>query len=60
MVFKTFKVKREAIPLDELGRSIARRRAEVGDIEVPRNSGTRRTASKRALLKAIEEAGGKW
>jgi hypothetical protein len=60
MVFKTFKVKREAIPLDEFGRSIARRRAEVGDIEIPRNSGTRRTASKRALLKAIEDAGGKW
>ena len=25
-----------------------------------RNPGTRRTASKRALLKAIEDAGGKW
>jgi hypothetical protein len=25
-----------------------------------RNSGKHRTASKRALLKAIEEAGGKW
>lgn len=39
---------------------LTRRRAELGDIEVPRNSGTRRTASKRALLKAIEDAGGKW
>ena len=36
------------------------RRAELGDIDIPRNSGTRRTASKRGLLKAIEEAGGKW
>jgi hypothetical protein len=60
MVFKTFKVKREPITLEELGRRIDRRRAEVGDIEIPRNSGKRRTASKRALLKAIEEAGGKW
>jgi hypothetical protein len=25
-----------------------------------RNSGENRTASKRALLKAIEDAGGKW
>lgn len=60
MVFKTFKVKREAMTLDDLARQIARRRAEIGDIEIPRNSGTRRTASKRALLKAIEDAGGKW
>jgi hypothetical protein len=29
-------------------------------VEVPLNSGKNRTASKRALLKAIEEAGGKW
>jgi hypothetical protein len=39
---------------------IAERRAELGEIEVPRNSGKNRTASKRALLKAIEDAGGKW
>ena len=28
--------------------------------EMPRNSGKRRTASKPALLKAIEKAGGRW
>ncbi|MBW8755267.1 MAG: hypothetical protein JF595_14175 [Sphingomonadales bacterium] len=39
---------------------LVRRRAEVGEVEVPRNSGLRRNASKRALLKAIEDAGGKW
>jgi hypothetical protein len=44
----------------EFSRELFRRRAELGDIEVPRNSGTRRTESKRALLKAIEDAGGKW
>ena len=60
MVFKTFKVKREPMSLAELGRRIEQRRAEVGEVIVPRNSGKRRTASKRALLKAIEEAGGKW
>lgn len=39
---------------------IARRREAAGNPEMPRNSGKRRTASKRALLRAIEEAGGKW
>ncbi|HKT84538.1 MAG TPA: hypothetical protein VJQ77_00470 [Novosphingobium sp.] len=60
MGFRTFKPKREPITLEELGARIARRRAELGKVEVPRNSGNRRTGSKRALLKAIEEAGGKW
>jgi hypothetical protein len=52
----------EPITLEELGRKIARRRAELGitDTDMPRNSGTRRTASKRALLKAIKDAGGNW
>ena len=42
------------------GRALLRRRDAVGPLDVPRNSGKRRTPSKRALLKAIEEAGGKW
>ncbi len=46
--------------MDELGARLARRKAELGLPELPRNSGTRRTPSKRALLKAIEDAGGKW
>jgi hypothetical protein len=46
----------------ELGARIARRRAELGitDADLPRNTGTRRTASKKALLKAIKDAGGEW
>jgi hypothetical protein len=46
----------------ELGARIARRRAELGitDADIPRNSGKRRTASKKALLKAIKDAGGEW
>jgi hypothetical protein len=36
------------------------RRAAHPDLIVPRNAGNRRTASKKALLKAIEDAGGKW
>jgi hypothetical protein len=46
--------------LGEFGAQLARRRAELGEVAVPRNAGNRRTPSKRALLKAIEDAGGKW
>ncbi|MCP1468672.1 hypothetical protein J3E64_000339 [Sphingobium sp. OAS761] len=58
----TDKPKRPAINMEEFGRELARRRAELGitDADMPRNSGTRRTASKKALLKAIKDAGGNW
>ncbi|MDP3908444.1 hypothetical protein [Novosphingobium sp.] len=46
--------------LEALGAAVERRRAVVGDVAVPRNSGENRTASKRALIKAIADAGGKW
>ena len=50
------------IDMAELGARIARRRAELGitDTDIPRNSGARRTASKKALLKAIKDVGGEW
>lgn len=51
---------RDPIPFEEFAAYVAKRRAETGITELPRNSGNRRTASKRALLKAIEDAGGKW
>jgi hypothetical protein len=54
------KAKPKAVPLAEFVADIERRRAETGITKLPRNSGKRRTASKRALLKAIEEAGGTW
>ena len=60
MAFKTFKAKREAITLQALARRIAKRRAAIGEIEIPRNRGEKRTDSKRALLKAIDNAGGNW
>ncbi len=60
MAFKTLKPKREPVTLAELGARAMRRAGELGGVEVPRNSGMRRTASKRALLKAIEDTGGKW
>ena len=40
--------------------ALSKRRAELGEPELPRNSGERRTESKKALLKAIGDAGGKW
>lgn len=55
-----FKTRREPVTLGDLGARIARRAAELGGVDVPRNSGTRRTASKRALLRAVEELGGEW
>jgi hypothetical protein len=44
---------------------LSRRRAEMEartgtPVPAPRNAGTRRTASKKALLKAIKDAGGTW
>lgn len=48
------------VKFEDFAADIARRRKAVGSPELPRNSGKRRTASKRALLKAIEKAGGKW
>lgn len=48
------------ITLEALGADIERRRAESGVTDLPRNSGERRTESKRALLTAIAAVGGKW
>lgn len=48
------------VDMAEFGRRIAARKAELGIADPPRNAGTNRTASKRALLEAIEELGGKW
>lgn len=59
----------QVIRMGEFGRRIAARKAELGlpdDSAHPelcrgtRNAGANRTASKRALLKAIKDAGGEW
>lgn len=50
----------KAIPFEVFAADMARRKAVAGDLVVPRNAGNRRTASKRALLKAIEDLGGTW
>ncbi|WP_158298989.1 hypothetical protein [Sphingomonas psychrotolerans] len=54
------KPEQPVIDLAELGARIAERRAALGVGDLPRNSGKRRTPSKKALLAAIEAAGGKW
>ncbi|WP_162184668.1 hypothetical protein [Sphingomonas hengshuiensis] len=49
------------IDMAELATRLAARREALGaPLDLPRNKGNRRTASKRALLEAIEAAGGKW
>jgi hypothetical protein len=42
--------------MEDFGRDLARRRAALGNPELPRNSGKRRTESKRALLAEIDKA----
>jgi hypothetical protein len=51
--------------LEEFGADVLRRReaykAKYGrEPDLPRNGGERRTESKKALLKAIKDIGGKW
>ena len=53
------------IDMAEYGRALAKYRADYEartgrPLEVPRNSGKRRTASKKALLRAIAATGKKW
>ena len=48
------------ISFAEMSATIARRRAETDITDIPRNSGIRRTESKKALLRAIKDVGGEW
>lgn len=60
MAFKTLQTLTEPTTLEAMATRLAARRAELGEVDVPRNSGKRRTASKRALLAEIEKLGGEW
>jgi hypothetical protein len=61
MASTRFKAEPEAVTREAFGEEVMRRRAALGgEINMPRNSGKRRTESKKALLVAIEAAGGKW
>lgn len=48
------------IDMADLGARVAARKTALGLPDVPRNGGECRTASKRGLLKAIEDAGVEW
>lgn len=64
MASKRLKIDREwtgrRVDFPAFSAALAKRRAALSEPDLPRNTGERRTASKRALLKAIEDAGGKW
>lgn len=45
---------------DDFAYRLAKRREGLGEPDVPRNAGNRRTAGKRALLKALEQIGADW
>lgn len=51
---------RQPVSLADFGHDVARRRALIEPIDMPRNSGLRRTESKIALLAAIAETGARW
>lgn len=50
----------KVMSLEAFGRDLTRRRAALGNPELARNFGANRTDSKRILLAAIEDAGGRW
>ena len=52
--------KRLPVKFEDFADDLARRRTAAANPQLPRNSGKRRTASKRALLEEIEKAGGRW
>lgn len=68
MASRISKAKTETvINMAELGVRVTKRKAELGIVDPVepaqikgRNSGERRTESKKALLKAIKDLGGEW
>ena len=50
----------EPITLEAFESDVQRRVALAGGNAMPRNAGTRRTESKRQLLKAVEATGSRW
>jgi len=51
---------RRRTSLLEFERDLARRREGAGPIDIPRNSGTRRTKSKQVLLDVLAKLGANW
>lgn len=56
----TLQTQTEPTTLEAVSERLAARRAEIGPVEVLRNSGKRGTDDKRALLAEIEKLGGEW
>lgn len=52
--------RKQAIPLADFAADIERRLIASDVTNMPRNSGMRRTESKRVLLAAIEKTGANW
>lgn len=51
----------QCIDFADFAAKLTKRREALGDdLQIPRNSGKRRTTSKRALLKAVEATGKQW
>lgn len=60
MDLPTFNRDLQPVSLDDFGRDVARRRASAGGVDLPRNSGQRRTPSKQNLLAAMAATGANW
>ncbi len=60
MPSKTYKSNKEPISFADWSADIAKRKRESSIAELPRNSGSRRTQSKQALIEALERSGAKW
>lgn len=43
------------LTLQDQARWLAQRKAEIGDVRIPANDGSRRTPEKRALLRALRD-----
>jgi hypothetical protein len=56
VAFKTLQTQTEPTTLE----AMSERLAEIGPIDVPSNSGKRRTKANRALLAEIGKLGGEW
>ncbi len=60
MPSKTSKADQEAISFADWSAEIAKRKRETGIADLPRNSGSRRTSSKQALIEALARSGAEW
>lgn len=48
------------VAYNDFATRLANRREALGELDLPRNAGNRRTASKRVLLKELDRLGAEW